>query len=176
MNKKKTIIFISLIICFQLIVLCSVYLNAVYPVWTGKEIRLKTIPVDPRSLFRGNYAALRYDISRISTEKIKQETVPRANEIVYVLLKEEKNGVWRFDSLSFSRPGQGTFIRGRIRNAGRNRPGTYRITYGIEAYFAPKDKALALEKKLRNTAVAVIRLTAGGKAALIRIEDGSETS
>ena len=31
----------------------------------GKEIRVKVVPVDPRSLFRGNYARLNYDFSRL---------------------------------------------------------------------------------------------------------------
>ena len=35
------------------------------PLWTGKEIRVKVVPVDPRSLFRGNYARLNYDFSRL---------------------------------------------------------------------------------------------------------------
>ena len=32
---------------------------------TGREIVLKTVPVDPRDLFRGDYVTLRYDISRL---------------------------------------------------------------------------------------------------------------
>jgi uncharacterized membrane-anchored protein len=34
---------------------------------TGEEVLLKTLPVDPRDLFRGDYVILRYDVSRVDT-------------------------------------------------------------------------------------------------------------
>ncbi|MBT3870270.1 MAG: GDYXXLXY domain-containing protein [Gammaproteobacteria bacterium] len=48
-------------------VLVGMYVTAALPLWTGAEIRLATAPVDPRSLFRGNYALLSYDISEIDS-------------------------------------------------------------------------------------------------------------
>ena len=62
MNKKLILILLSIVIAFQIFVLAGEYTNAVYPLWTGQEIKLKTVPVDPRSLFRVNYARLRYEI------------------------------------------------------------------------------------------------------------------
>ena len=40
---------------------------------TGKEVLLKTVPVDPRDLFRGDYVVLRYDISTIDLETVSTD-------------------------------------------------------------------------------------------------------
>ena len=41
----------------QVAILAGVFVNGFYPLWLGEEISLETRPVDPRDLFRGNYAA-----------------------------------------------------------------------------------------------------------------------
>ena len=51
-------------ILFQFFVLTGMVAVAAMPLLSGTEIKIKTIPVDPRSLFRGNYARLRYEISQ----------------------------------------------------------------------------------------------------------------
>ncbi len=48
--------------------------------------------------------------------------------------------------------------------------GKVRLDLGIEALFAPKEKALALERQLRHSAVAVVRVAPNGKAALVTVE------
>ena len=59
-------------------------------------------------------------------------------------------------------PGEGVFVRGRIASTGERR----RVKFGIEAYFAPKDRALQIESDLRDGGVAVLMVTDGGHAAL----------
>ncbi len=173
MPNKKIVIGLIIVICFQLFIHAGVYLNAVYPIWTGQVIKLKTMPVDPRSLFRGNYARLRYTISNIPARDINRLTSPRHGEIVYVKLKPSTSGVWDYNGVSLKKPNSAPFLRGRIQTSYHRTPNTYRIFYGIEAYFAPKKKALELEKKLRQNAVATIKVAKNGKAALQEVNDGS---
>ncbi|MCG8616873.1 MAG: GDYXXLXY domain-containing protein [Desulfobacterales bacterium] len=170
-RSKKILIGLILVILCQTAVLGMVYVNARIPLWTGEEIRLKTIPVDPRSLFRGNYARLRYDISEIPGEKINRIRVPKSNEPIYVMLSPAPGGIHVYRDISFTRPETGPFIRGRVIRHGRHPQKRYRIRYGIEAYFAPKEKALALERKLQSSAVARIFISDAGKAALDSIHD-----
>ena len=151
------------IIGFQMIVLCAEYLNAVYPLWTGREISLKTVPVDPRSLFRGNYARLKYDVSTIAKSDTDKNHYIRQNEIVYVRLKPGTDGIYEYDGFGFDEPETGLFIRGRIQYSGSDK---YHVRYGIEAYFAPKRKALALEKELSSGGIAKVMVADNGKAAL----------
>ena len=169
MSRKNITAGLIIVIVFQLVVLAGEYLGAVYPLWTGKEIRLKTVPIDPRSLFRGNYARLNYDISTIEAEYFDEKINLRNDEQVYVKLKQTEDGLYVFEDAFLEKPKDGIFIRGRIQDGRFWARGAYNIKYGIEAYFAPKEKALALEKELRHSGVAVIMVTNNGKAALKEI-------
>jgi uncharacterized membrane-anchored protein len=171
-TDKKTLAGLVIIICFQVVILLCVYLNAVTPLWSGREIKLATVPVDPRSLFRGNYARLRYHISDIPAADINRVVSPRHGEKIYVKLKPGKDSTWAYAGVDIQKPDGPLFIRGRIQAHHRRESGHYRVRYGIEAFFAPKQKALDLEKTLRQTGVATVYVTAGGKAALSHV--GSE--
>ena len=152
-------------VLLQLGVLSVEYLNSVYPLWTGQAIRLETVPVDPRSLFRGNYVRLDYAISEIDIPEAVTAEGLRWNEVVYVKLRPGKNRIHEFDGASLTKPVSGPYIRGRLQSPYVNGQ-PYRIRYGIEALFAPKEKALALEDWLRDGGIAVIMLANNGKAAL----------
>jgi uncharacterized membrane-anchored protein len=69
MTKRLIPAAVLMAIAFQIVVLAGEYLGAVYPLWTGQEIKLKIVPVDPRSLFRGNYARLGYSISTVDLKE-----------------------------------------------------------------------------------------------------------
>jgi len=169
MKQNWTIKGLVLLVVFQMAVLAAEYLNAVYPLWTGQEIILKVVPIDPRSLFRGNYARLNYDISRIKLPEEAALKLPRHGEIVYVSLKPDKDGIHTYAGAGYEKPSEGLFLRGRISTNMRGEIGPFGVRYGIEAYFAPKEKALALEKQLRSGGIARIMVAANGKATLKNI-------
>lgn len=167
MSRKRLILALAAVVALQISVLAAEFINAVYPLWNGRPILLQTHPVDPRSLFRGNYALLNYDISEIPGDDINQERTPRNGEVVFVKLKRDAGGIYRYHGAGLKKPQQGVFIRGRIKNYSSGNPASkYRVKYGIEAFFAPKEKALALEKRLRKQAFAKIMVAEHGKAAL----------
>lgn len=154
-------------IALQLLVLLGIYLHAQLPLWTGEEIRLKAIPVDPRSLFRGNYARLQYDFSHLDAAQFAQRDKLREGEVVYVRLKPGADGLYVFAGAGLKEPAEGPFLRGRITGSWlRGDADSYQVNYGIEAFFAPKEKALGLESRLRNGGVAVVMVSAGGRARL----------
>lgn len=145
----------------QVVILAGVFVNGFYPLWLGKEIRVETRPVDPRDLFRGNYARLGYDFSTLPA------TGFRPGDVIYLPL-EQDGDLWRGLTPSHQPPAQGLYLRGRV--SGLPWGGTRRVTYGIEALFAPKEKALQLERELRDGAVAVLKLAPNGRAALVTVE------
>jgi uncharacterized membrane-anchored protein len=163
-DNKKIMCGLLATIVLQLTVLIMEYGNAVYPLLTGQEIKIKVIPVDPRSLFRGNYARLNYDISRVTLPS--ESRIPRVNELVYIGLKENGAGIYEEVSVSLLKPDTGIFIKGRVKYS---RTKDIQVRYGIEAFFAPKEKALDLEKKLRTGGVAIIKVAKNGKPALLDI-------
>jgi len=145
----------------QVVILAGVFVNGFYPLWLGKEIRVETRPVDPRDLFRGNYARLGYEFSTLPA------TGFRPGDVIYLPL-EQDGDLWRGLTPSHQPPAQGLYLRGRV--SGLPWGGTRRVTYGIEALFAPKEKALQLERELRDGAVAVLKVAPNGRAALVTVE------
>jgi len=135
----------------------------------GKEIVLKTRPVDPRSLFRGHYARLNYDVSNIQKDDVSFK-VPeklKRRDVVYVVFKPGAEGYWVIDHMSNvlpeTVPGK-VFITARIRYNSRR---SMSVRYGIERYFAPKKQALKLERQNREIPVGVIvRVSTKGVAAI----------
>ncbi len=164
--KKPIIIALYCAIAFQFSVLTGMYLISVAPLWSGTEVKIKTVPVDPRSLFRGNYAKLDYDISTISSKHLKGGKDIRNGEVIYVSLKKTPDGLYELLSASLSKPDTGVFLKGRIQNRRYESHHQLRIKYGIEAFFAPKDKAIALEKTLTKNGIAVLMVSDSGKARL----------
>ncbi|NIN34370.1 MAG: hypothetical protein GTN53_46960, partial [Candidatus Aminicenantes bacterium] len=115
----------------------------------------------------GNYARRRYDIGQLAKSEINAGYQPRQNEIVYINLDENTEGIHEFAGASLIKPAQGLFIKGRIQRHGGN---DYRVKYGIEAYFAPLDKAYELERELQDGGIATVMIAQNGKAALQSID------
>jgi uncharacterized membrane-anchored protein len=163
-------------VVLQLCILSGMVVKAAMPLWNGTEIRVKTVPVDPRSLFRGNYARLNYDFTSLpegvfggsneigagSENIFGPNHELRIGEVVYTSLQPGTDGLYEYAGASLEPPQEGIFLRGRI-------TGFYpeiRVNYGIDAFFAPKEKALQLEKDLRDGGVAVLMVTSDGHVAL----------
>jgi len=161
-DSKLVIIGLGAAIAFQLAVLAGMVVNAAMPLWTGTEIRVRTVPVDPRSIFRGNYARLGYDFGTLPEDALPGVDHLRPGEVVYVSLEPGEGGVHEFAGVSLDEPKEGMFLRGRLTTS--HRP--YHVRYGIEAFFAPEEKALALEKDLLNGGIAILMVTSRGRAAL----------
>ena len=77
-----------------------------------------------------------------------------------------------YESAGLTAPGEGVYIRGRVRQRTWAHSPTISVRYGIEALFAPPEKALALEKDLRAGGIAVVMIAAGGKPALKGVVSG----
>lgn len=165
----------------QGMVLIGMYALSALPVITGSDVLLRTVPVDPRSLFRGNYARLGYDISRIdaaefATHQLAEElhdSYPaaqlRTGEVVYVRLRRGEDGMYEFAGAQLTRPERGIFIRGRVRDFWAAEQPQYRVEYGIEAFFASKKTALELERQLAGGGVAVLKVSKSGRARVVDV-------
>ncbi len=169
--KQSQRLILSVAVIFQVFILIGMLAKVAKPFWTGREIRVTVKPVDPRSKFRGNYVQLSYAFSRLSMNAIKGISKLHFGEPVYIRLKEGRDHVYEFGGASLEPIPDGLFIRGRV--AQRAYDSCYQVRYGIEAFFAPKEKSLDLEKKLRHGGVAVLMVTPDGKAALKDVISGS---
>ena len=173
MNKKALIRSFIFVAAFQLVILVAEYLSSVYPLWTGKPAVLEIVPLDPRSLFRGNYVHLDYDIA-ILDERVIDETLHlKTGAVAYVHLTE-RNGIFRAINVTAEAPEEGIYIRGRVQHFYReDQTVSLFMNYEIEAYFSPREKALAIEEKFREgqeddsaMAYAQVWIASSGRAAL----------
>ncbi|MDP1932923.1 MAG: GDYXXLXY domain-containing protein [Gammaproteobacteria bacterium] len=165
--KRTLAVAIAAAITLQVLILTGMVAVAALPLLTGTEISVRTQPIDPRDLFRGNYARLGYDFSTIDVAELPAVPAVRVGEVVYVTLRQVENGLHEFDSASLAEPESGIFLRGRVQYSTGEQ---FSILYGIEAIFAPLEEALALEKELRERAIATLAVSASGRARIKSVQ------
>jgi uncharacterized membrane-anchored protein len=124
----------------------------------GDEVTLRTVPVDPVDLFRGNYVTLRYEISTLGVEEGLQP-----GDAVYVPLY--RSGSASTGSFGYASPPQGRFIRGTVRRMSGRRAD---IEYGIGTYYADESEAHRLERA--GTLLVTVRIDDAGEARISRVE------
>tara|TARA_R110002020_G_scaffold23525_1_gene78207 strand:- start:103 stop:711 length:609 start_codon:yes stop_codon:yes gene_type:complete len=147
----------------------------------GQEIVLKTEPVDPRDLMRGDYVRLGYtDLSAIDEGLVtgpwpaEDTTTP-----VWLTLAPDEDGAFVARSAHFSQPeavaADEVVLRSlpvRVRVAkpsdGLNTIG--RLEFGIERYYVPEGEGLVIEQAQNQgrTTVAV-RVSADGEPQIARL-------
>lgn len=132
---------------------------------TGRTVRFRTAPVDPRDLFRGDYVRLDYEISTVheslcrdglpdllAAKPDERSRSPWWNATVYAVLRIEEDGLAELDHLTDRRPAEAPSIRGRIEAMWGS---TLQVRYGIEAYFVEQGKGLELERPRRREGIQV---------------------
>jgi uncharacterized membrane-anchored protein len=110
----------------------------------GKEIRLKTAPIDPIDVFRGRYVTLDYDIGRYSCSK------EFANKLkgkeCFVLLKEGADGIYTISSIKLKEPSSGVFLKLAIRYSYAQ----IRFDIPFNRFYMQEDKATTAEELYRK--------------------------
>lgn len=104
-------------------------------------IRLKTLPVDPQDLLRGDYMILRYEISNAKPPAPPAGTAAGATDLWVVL--EPRDGFYAAVSASVTEP---QVKPPQIAVKGWHGPRG--VTYGIENYFVPEGKGTPRFKRI----------------------------
>ncbi|MGE5372352.1 MAG: GDYXXLXY domain-containing protein [Solirubrobacterales bacterium] len=174
MSKRIFII----IVCLQVLLLTGMILDNQYILRYGQPILLKTEPIDPNSLFSGEYVDLNYEISDLDLDQTVYEVPPAGmaleayyaqGKTVYVTLK--KNGRF-YEAARIARhrtePGAGQIVlKGRIR---WSEPiVAVRVSYGIESYYTPEGKAKGYERPTNGTPVVTVRVDRFGRGRIEKV-------
>lgn len=176
---------VRLILVFAVQALALVYMVAErqWTLATGTPVVLETEPVDPRSLFSGDYVRLNYRIGRLSLDKLGGDNTFRDHETVYVLLRR---GAPFWEAVSIHQtppaslpapPPEYVMLRGEIQRTtasvwdGELRqtvPGPYVfVRYGIESYFVPEGEGRAIERPAPGEKVTIrVAVDARGRAGI----------
>lgn len=130
-------IFFSLFVASQVLLLLSMSIYYYLINDTGEIVRLKAATYDPRDMFYGEYANLRYDIETLPARNWQGKSEPVRNEKVYVLLEENDDGIFELVSAS---PKKMESENGKVLIIGRMEyynavDGTYELDYGLNRYF-----------------------------------------
>lgn len=159
MKKSSQII----IVLWILIITAFTLLNEI-PFFFGKEVLLKTIPVDPRDIIRGDYVTLNYEISEIKDRSYKY------NDTVYVLLKEDEYNISRASGVFKRKPKEGTFIKGKVKSRCSGSTIFTRrgrcADFGIESYFVKEGQGRILEQDLRQGTLVKVIVDRNGNAKI----------
>ena len=146
---------IVIVAVLQLLVLAGMAAQREWVVSTGRTVYLRTAPIDPRDVFRGDYVRLGYEISTIPIgllgKGVERSDLKRA-DVVYALLDLDEANRGRLRGASITRPQSGAFIRGRIAQVWER---TVRVRYGLEAYFVEQGRGLDLERLRSRDGVQV---------------------
>lgn len=148
--------FIIAAILFQFIILFYMCGKREYIANKGQSIYLRTAPVDPRDLFRGDYVQLNYEVSNIIPyyQKISDYAKISKGGELYTVLKEHEDGLAELVFVTDKKPEHGLYLRGQFLYWGygdaidQKRP--LSIRYGIEKYFVQQGKGMEMENKIRG--------------------------
>ncbi len=149
MNRKT---FIIVMLIPMIAILAFIGYNY-YTYSTGKEILLKTAPVDPWDLFRGDYVNLRYEISTINLSRIPYEGEFVEGADVYAVLSPGEK-FWFATRAEKNKPAlqkNEVCMKGKVMGSGN----PLRVEYGIESYFVPEGKGRDIEMNIRDVSVKV---------------------
>lgn len=132
--------FLAFAFVAQFALIALVFFNAYLPILFGDEVKLRARGYDPRDILSGNFVRLDYGVS---VEESEFNATQNRKNFFVLLVDENKNGVFKFGAKFFDVPKDGIYIKAK-------RPYVWSDTLviGAEKYFAPKEKALEIERKL----------------------------
>ena len=156
----KAIVIVAII---QFSVLGAMVANEMRPHVSGTTIRVTTIPVDPRDLFRGDYVILRYSFSRLNDLPGYYSVVNRGTDQTVFVTMQQEGDLWVATGVSRTRPREGVFLRGVLKSHGGD------VVYGIESYFVQEGTGKAIEDAMRanrDSVTVELNVASDGKASI----------
>ena len=175
--QKKQVLFI--IIALQILILAGMFAKAFYPLLIGEEVKFRTLPRDPRDLFRGNYVDLSYSFNTLDLATLPNDIDRVAKysygDIFYISLAPqgeyyEPTGIWR------EPPKDAKFMQVIFQDEysyGNDTLKIMNVNAGIESYFTDKENAMRMENlRASDTTRIVVKvmLAPDGKARIKHVE------
>ena len=168
---------IILIITLQTLVLGFMIFKKQMTLSNGIPILLETTPIDPRSLFRGDYVRIEYKISTIALSSVLTDEELKVKKYYFITL-EKSEKFWKAVAISSDYPSlkeNQTAIKGFLKRRNEYENPRLFFKYGIENYFVPEGTGMELERPEGNKKVTMkIMVDHRGDAAIKAIYVGDE--
>ncbi len=182
---------IALLTLVQVAALVAMIADKQWTLNTGTPVVLQTEPVDPRSLFMGDYARLAYLISRLRLDgegAIDGDKDFKRHDMVWVAIQPGTDGakaVAVHHQRSAIAPGL-LALKGEVQYLNDNtwdrtsnksiKQRTLGVRYGIEQYYVPEGTGRQVERPQGGEKVSIrVAIDARGKAGILAVLfDGRE--
>lgn len=133
----------------------------------GTKILLKTQPVDPWDLFRGDYVILNYEIASLDLKTISTIGTKKFMPGDTIFVSLEKTGrYWTARAVTPNKP-DGLAIKGTVQYYDEYGK-ILNVNYGIDSYYVPQHQGKELERDLVNLDVEV-SVDKKGNSALAKL-------
>ncbi len=191
--KGRRLAFIAIVL-LQIGFLVFMIAGKQYTLASGEKILLKTQPIDPRSLFSGDYVRLAYEISQIDLSKVetdidyskdgrylenRRERIKASSRVYVKLSKKPGDEYWTPVSVTLKKPETGpgeVFIKGKRHYIdARGDTHVMMVSYGIETFYVPEGRGLEIERKINaeDTTFVEVSIDRSGNAVITDlIQDG----
>ncbi len=153
----------SFAVAASLAILLGLIFYLAFPLWFGRTIILDTVPIDPFEPFRGQYLAIRFNISTIPSADI-QKIGAEPGDSVFVILMPDKDGISQYAGVSPEKPAVGEALAAIKGNVQYSEFGQTTISYGIEQFFFER----GAEFLLTNMAVEA-KVDSRGRARVVQL-------
>lgn len=166
MNKR-----LFFVVLVQTLILLAMIGMRQWTLATGMPVILETQPIDPRSLFSGDYVRLNYKVSDLRLEELAGDRLFKRHDTVFVVLArdgESGGEYWKAISVHRGRPRPGdgqAVIKGRVEytgdtiwDAAQNKAVEVKhvhVRYGIEDYFVQEGTGRELERPRQDEKVSI---------------------
>ena len=151
-NKKALLL---LVLFLQISILAGMVLDSYRIIASGEKVLLKIEPVDPRSLFQGDYVILRYPFNDLDLGKVAHDldlTRTYYQQKVYLVL-EQKGEIWEpvFVTQDSKKVKDKTFLKAKVIFLSQGMPSTFlHLKLDIETFFVPEGKGQEIEKQIQE--------------------------
>ena len=158
---------ILVVVVLQTFVLGQMIYDRARILENGITVVLKTQPIDPRDLFRGDYVQLNYEIGSLDTNVLEGDNKFAARDTVYVAV-EQRGRFWSATGLYREPPkiiGNQVVMKGEVRSVTERRApcpdqpcnwenlpvegSTVDVDYKIDRYFVPEGEGRRIEAAMR---------------------------
>jgi uncharacterized membrane-anchored protein len=157
---KKLLIAVAI----QLLLLFAIIGFKQYTVLTGETVLLKTAPIDPMDLIRGEYLDLQYEISSIDCSIASGDAYYGGD--VFVELQRGDDRYWNAIAMDRDRrhTASDTVLIGGFADGCYGDGGRTRVKYGIEQVFIPEGSASELPRGSGHTVAVEVKVDRFGNA------------
>lgn len=188
MTPRRTLLLAGLVAVLQIGLLSWSIADRALILRNGRDVLLKVQPMDPRDLLRGDYVALRYDISMVPQsilEGVPADISTIRDQPVFLRLKKQADGYWRPVSGRIGAPQAApglpdeVDIRGSLsgysdEGAGGSR--TLQVNYQLDRFYLPEGTGLEIEQKMSTGAYGIVAAVASdGTPQIKALMEGNVT-